>query len=108
VSDQLEAQQLTLGAYRDELRDAARGAGEEAARRGDPDGFAIAVDEIRRLARGHVPFTADALELPPGHVNGAAFASLARRGEIVCVGFTTSTRPLRRGALQRIWQGVDP
>jgi hypothetical protein len=60
---------------------------------------------ILDVARCRETFTADDVlpELASRRSLGAAFNRLARRGDIVCVGATTSTRPDRHGGLCRVW-----
>ena len=60
---------------------------------------------ILEVARTRDTFTADDVlpDLASRRSVGAAFNRLARRGEIVSVGATTSTRADRHGGLCRVW-----
>jgi hypothetical protein len=64
--------------------------------------------EVRRFAAMKVEFTPDEImpELTSRRALGPVFSRLAKAGEIVCVGTTTSTRPERHGALTRVWRGA--
>lgn len=99
-----------LGTYRRGITAAAKRAGTSAARRGDPDGFDLAVRTIRRLVGQGLEVDADAVrrEVVIGsNAAGAAFAFLARRGEIRCVGYRVSTSPSRKGGVQRSWRASE-
>lgn len=93
--------------YRKQLVTTAKDAGLKAARRGDPDGFDLAVRTIRRLVREGFEVDADAVRhevVIATNAIGAAFGFLSKRGEIRCVGYRVSTSPSRHGGLLRIWR----
>ena len=68
---------------------------------------------LRELAASGAEFTADDLHdrvqhlASSPHALGAIIGTAARRGEIVCVGVSTSTRASRHGGLQRRWVGAS-
>jgi hypothetical protein len=83
--------------------------GQRAAVHGEDVRIVAALEtEVRRLAARRVEFIPDDImpELTSRKALGPVFARLAKAGEIVCVGTTTSTRPERHGALTRVWRGV--
>jgi len=94
-----------LVSYRDQLSERAKSTGLEAARRGDPEAFAMAVQAIRDAAEEFGEFTSDDLRwsMRGGEV-GAAFAHLRRLGEIEVCGHATSKRQLSHGRLLRVWR----
>jgi hypothetical protein len=96
----------TVRRYTETIATAAKEAGLEAARVGDPDGFELAVDTIRRLIRDVGEVDGDDVRaehvVTPSAI-GAAFAYLAKRGEIRYVGYRVSAAPSRKGGLQRSW-----
>ena len=77
-------------------------------------GASAAIDRIiSELVAERVEWTADTVRERGGaplasssHLMGARINAAARRGEIVCVGVTTSTRPERRQGLTRIWRAA--
>jgi hypothetical protein len=95
--------------YRTSLVVAVREQGERGARRGDPEGFDIAVWAIRRVALDGGEFTADDIHgvayIGSTNAVGAAFSYL-RKGEITCIGYRTSTRPARHGGIVRVWRAT--
>ena len=101
-----EAQQLEL--YASDVADTAKLAGMTAARIGDPDGFDLACDVIRWLARGDTEFCADDVQRLASirsNAIGAAFNALRREGVIFATGYRPSTRQTRHGNPIRTWQG---
>jgi hypothetical protein len=107
----VNAEPVTLDEYAAGLASAAREAGLERARRGDPDGFDLAVGIIRRLAWSGETFTADTVRseiLIASNAVGTAFAHLRCKGVIESVGYTTSTATSRHGGTLRLWRGRAP
>jgi hypothetical protein len=105
VDGRAEAQKRTDG-YRLALVDQARKTGEQRARVGDPDGYALAFETIRRLLdEGGTVSADDVQEATPIRSNaiGSAFRLLAQTGEIVVVGYTTARSPEAHGRIQRAW-----
>jgi hypothetical protein len=94
-----------ISPYRDQVVTTAKSTGFERAERGDPEGFAGAVQAIRDAAEQYGEFTSDDLNwsLRGGEV-GAAFAHLRRLGEIEVCGHATSKRQLSHGRLLRVWR----
>jgi len=108
----MRTDQASLADWARQLAEASRDAGQDAARRADPDAFEAALEAIRQLARNGGEFGADdvrALSRIPllGSVTGSAFAAARKVGLIESVGFETSRSPSRHGGLQRTWRGVD-
>jgi hypothetical protein len=98
-----------LEEYREGLTASARDRGLQLAERGDPQGFRIAIDAIRdRVAMGE-NVTSDDIRpaiVVASNAVGAAFSFLARRGEIVCVGYRPSRLASRKTGLVRVWRGA--
>ena len=83
-----------------------RQTGEQSARVGDPDGYALATETILRLLAGRGTVTADDVqdETPiRSNAIGSAFGALAREGGIVVVGYANSRGPAAHGRIQRVW-----
>ena len=108
-------EQTSLDAYRDELAEAARGAGEaHALATVSEDGshwLERAQAAILELAARPRTFTADdvrelAGEAPSSGLPGMVLRRASASGQIRAVGAQTSRRPLRRGSLQRVWAGT--
>jgi hypothetical protein len=94
-----------LTSYRDDQVQRGRETGLETARRGDPDGFALAFESIRELAALGSEFTADDVINIGSNAKGSAFSYLRGLGVIESVGFTTSKSVTRHGSIVRIWRG---
>lgn len=85
----------------------AKDTGLESARRGDPDGYSLAIDTIRRLIASGVEISADDVRretIIGSSAVGAAFGHLSKCGEIVCTGYRVSASPSRKQGLQRTWR----
>lgn len=103
--------QATLTEYAEHLAAGARAAGEEGARRGDPDSFDLAVEAIRQTAR-LMPdgFDADHVRArlaSPGSEIGTAFRHLSKLHEIEVIGYAASRHPAAHQRLLRRWRATD-
>jgi hypothetical protein len=97
--------QASLDEYRAGLLRASQEHAERRVRTLDPDGYEAAKRAIRATSWARDTFTSDDVVLPArGNQLGVAFRELARSGEIVAVGFTTSRRPKGRGHVIRTWR----
>lgn len=102
--------QTTLDALA-EASNRSRDAGLDGARRGDPDGFDLAVGVIRRLAWSGRTFSADTVRAETviaSNAIGAAFRHCHTQGLIEAVGYVTSRSPSRHGGVLRLWRGKAP
>jgi hypothetical protein len=92
--------------YRASLAARTRHTGEQSARVGGPDGFALATATILRLLTERGTVTADDVEEDSpirSNAIGSAFGALAREGRIAVVGYVNSRRPEAHGRIQRVW-----
>ena len=109
----MSTEQLALEDYRDQMIEAARSSGEQAARSGIADDWSDAAwREIHRLAQTGRQFSADDVtsaigSAPSPGACGAVFRAAAGTGLIVCVGVQTSKRIQRHGGIQRLWAGAE-
>jgi hypothetical protein len=102
--------QTSLEEFRADLIATVTNHGQNAARRGDPEGFDVAVWAIRRVALNGGEFTADDIYhvayIGSTNAVGAAFSYLRKQGEITCIGYRRSTRLARHGGIVRVWRAV--
>ena len=104
-----DQEQLDLDLYQLRLTDAVRDAGQDAARRGDPDAFDHDKGILEMLAgRGGHFDSDDAHEWGAygGPALGAAFSALAKAGVIESVGFKRSRRTQGHGRYVQRWTGA--
>ena len=108
-----DSEQLDIFATADEGR-RLRDDGMRVAEHNSHPGACEAIDRvIAELAEEKIEWTTDTVHerveplASSSNLMDARINAAARRGEIVCVGVTNSTRPERHSGLLRVWRGAE-